>query len=101
MIIGRTPWVVWEQAMANTHTHSVPVFSSVIHIVDWASAMIRSNLDTCRRGHPLIKTMGCEHSEDALGWGEQAVVHTHTHTHTVPLVIHRVDGASGKDRKQS
>ena len=36
------------------------------------------------------------------GWGEHAKAntHTHTHTHTVSLVIHRVDGASGKDRTQ-
>ena len=69
--------------------------------------MIGSNLDTCKRGPPLIKLMGYEHQEDAVEGGESKQwqthtnTHTHTHTHTVSLVIHRVDGASGNDRKQS
>ena len=42
------------------------------------------NLDTCRRGPPLIKLMGYEHREDAVGrgWGEHAMSNTHTQTHT-------------------
>ena len=31
---------------------------------------------------PLIKLMGYEHREDAMGGGEQAMSNTHTHTHT-------------------
>ena len=63
----------------------------------------RRNLDTCRRGCPLIKLMGYEHREDAVGvWGSKLCqTHTHKHTYTVSLVIHSVDGISGKDRTQS
>ena len=35
------------------------------------------------------------------GWGDHAKANTHTHTHTVSLVIHKMEGASGKDRTQS
>ena len=67
-------------------------------------AMIGSNLDTCRRcPPPQIKLMGYEHREDALGGrvaGKGKHTHKHTHTHTVSAVIHRVDGATGKDRTQ-
>ena len=45
---------------------------------------------------PLIKSFGYEHREDAVGVGEHAMANTHTHT--VTLVIHRMDGASFKDR---
>ena len=34
------------------------------------------------------------------GTGNVQQTHTHTHTHSAPM-IHRVDGASGKDRTQS
>ena len=48
--------------------------------------MIGSKLDTCRRGPPLIKLMGYEHREDAVGVGGAGNgKHTHTHTHSVPL----------------
>ena len=41
------------------------------------------NLDTCRRGPPLIKLNGYEHREDAVGeWGEHAMSNTHTQMHT-------------------
>ena len=47
--------------------------------------MTGSNLDTCKRGHPIIKIMGCEQREDALGVGEAGKgKHTHIHTHSVP-----------------
>ena len=53
--------------------------------------------------HPVIKLMGYEHREHAVGGGgcRQGQTYTHTHTHTVSPVIHRVDGASCKDRMQS
>ena len=54
--------------------------------------------------HPLIKSMGYGYREDAGvggGAGSGKYTHTNTHTHTVSLVIHMVDGASGKDRTQS
>ena len=45
--------------------------------------MIGSNLDPCRRGPPLIKLIGYEYREDALGLGG-AGNDKHTHTHIVP-----------------
>ena len=57
---------------------------------------IGSNLETWKRGPPLLKLMFYEHREDAVvGGGSRQ---WQTHTHTVSPVIHRVDGASGKDR---
>ena len=46
--------------------------------------------------------MGYEHREDAVGGGgsRQWQTHTKTHTHTVSFVIHRMDGATVKDRTQ-
>ena len=44
--------------------------------------MIGSNLDTCRRGPPLVKLIGYEEREVAVGvGGAWNVKHTHTHTH--------------------
>ena len=47
-------------------------------------AKIESNLDTCKRGHPIIKLMGYEHREDTDGGGgsRQWQIETHTHIHT-------------------
>ena len=66
-------------------------------------AMIGRDLDTCKRGPPLFKVMDYEHREDAVGGGgsRQWQTHTNTQTHTVSLVIHRMDGASVKDRTLS
>ena len=49
-------------------------------------ARIGRNLDTCRRGPSLIKLMGYEHREDAVGSGGsmQCQTHTHKRTHSVP-----------------
>ena len=44
--------------------------------------MIVNNLDTCRRGPPLIKLIGYEQREDAVGVGEHGMSNTQTHTHT-------------------
>ena len=44
-------------------------------------AMIGSNLDTCRRAPLVIKLMGYEHMENAVGVGG-AGYGKHTHTHT-------------------
>ena len=63
-------------------------------------ARIGRNLDTCKRNPTLIKLMGYEHQDDAVGGGGAGHV-KHTHTHTVLTVLHIVDGASGKDRMQS
>ena len=38
------------------------------------------NLDTCRRGPPLIKLMGYEYRENALGRGGSRQWQTHTHS---------------------
>ena len=63
-------------------------------------AKIESNLGTCKRGSPLIKLMVYERLEDAVGvWEAGNAKHIHTHTHTVSPVIHKLDGASGNDRK--
>ena len=43
-------------------------------------AKIGSNLDTWKRGPPLLKIMFYEHREDLVGgggWGEQAMPNTH------------------------
>ena len=66
-------------------------------------AKIGSNLDTGKRGPPMIKLMGYVRREDAV-WGggsRQWQTHTNTHTHTVSLGLQRMDGASVKDRTQS
>ena len=44
---------------------------------------IGRNLDTCQRGPPLIKFMGYEHPEDAVG-GRGAGNGKHTHTQCPP-----------------
>ena len=63
---------------------TIPVVHSTIpvHRIQTPRAMIGSNLDTCRYGPPLIKLMGYEHREDAMGGGgsKQCQIHTHTHT---------------------
>ena len=44
---------------------------------------IGRNLDTCKRGPPIIKLMGYERREDAV-WGLWSMQwQTHTHTQTV------------------
>ena len=47
-------------------------------------ARIGRNLDTSKRGPPLIKLVGFEHQYDALGGGgsRQWQTQTNTHTHT-------------------
>ena len=45
-------------------------------------AMINSNLDTCKRGTPIIKLMGYERREVAVWGGGSRQWQTHTHTHT-------------------
>ena len=77
------------------HTQCPPLYTGRVE----PRARIGPNLDTCNRSPPLIKLVGYEHREDAVG-GAGNVKHTHTHTQC-PLVIHRMDGASGKDRSQS
>ena len=66
-----------------THTHT----QCPLRYTGWIEprAMIGSNLDTCKRGPPLIKILGYEHWEDAVrGEGsKQCETHTHTHTHTL------------------
>ena len=47
-------------------------------------AKIGSNLDTCKRGTPLIKLMDYELRQDAVGGRGSRQWQTHTHTHSVP-----------------
>ena len=85
--------------MSNTHTHThTHTVSFVIHRLVEPRLMIRSNHDTCRHGLPLFKIMGYQHREDAVGGGGSKQWQIHTHTHGVSIVIHRMDGGSGKDR---
>ena len=86
--------------MANTHTHSVLSDTPGGCSLEQGSNAILAHVGIAR---PLIKLMGYEHREDAVGVGELAMTHTqtHAHTHTVFLVIHRMDGGSGKDRTHS
>ena len=67
----------------------------MIQRVDGASTRIGRNPDTCKRGAALIKLMGYECREDAEGVGEQAMSNIPTPTQC-PLVIHGMDGASGR-----
>ena len=61
-------------------------------------ARMGRNLDIRKRGPPLIKLVGYKHRVVAVGGGGSKK--WQTHTHTVSHVVHRVDGASGNDRKQ-
>ena len=47
-------------------------------------AKIGSNIDTCKRGPPLIKLMDYELRQDAVGGGGSRLWQTHTYTHRVP-----------------
>ena len=83
MNIGKTHWG-GEQAMANTHTHthSVPRDTQDGCILGQSSDAILTHVSVAR---PLIKLMGYEHREDAVGVGGAGNdKHTHTHTHIVP-----------------
>ena len=56
-------------------------------------ARIGRKLDTCQRCPPLIKLMGHEHREDAIGGGGMCNgKHTHTHTHTHSVTRDTQDG---------
>ena len=91
-----------ESRQWQTHTHSVPCDTQGGWILGQGSDGILTHESVAR---PPIKSMVYEHREYIVGVGGsrqyQTHTHTHTHTHTVSLVIHRVDGASGKDRTQS
>ena len=68
----------WQrQTHTHTHTHTV---SPVIHRVVKPRSMIRCNHNTCKRGPPVIKLVGNEHLEDAVGVGGSKQWQTHTHT---------------------
>ena len=85
----------------HTHIHSVPRDTQHGWSLGSGSDAILTHVGVA---HPLIKLMGYGYREDAgvSGGAESGkYTHTNTHTHTVYLVIHRVDGASGKHRTQS
>ena len=79
-----------------THTHCVPrdTQGECSLVQGWDTILTHVGV-----AQPLIKLLGYEHSEDALG-GEGRRP-WQTHTHTVYLVIHSMDGASCKDRTRS
>ena len=86
--------------MANTHTHSVPRDTQGGRSLGQESGAILTRVGLA---HPLNRSMGYEHQEDAVGGGGSKLwqTHTHTHTYTLSLVKHRVAGASDKDRLKS
>ena len=61
----------------NTHTHRVSI---VIHKMDGASGKDRTQLDTCKRGAPLIKLMGYELRDDRVRVEGSRQWQTHTCT---------------------
>ena len=91
-VVGGAGNSTHTQRYLHTHTHT-----------GWMEpqAMIGSHIDTCRRGLPLLRILGYEHRKDAVRCGGSRQWQTHTHTPTVSLVIHSVDGASGKDQSQT
>ena len=85
------------------HTHRVPNDTQGGWSLGQGSDAILAHVGVAP---PLIKIVGYEHREYALGGGgagngkhTQTHTHTHTHTKTVSHVIHRVEGPSGNARK--
>ena len=76
--------------MANTHTHThtqcVPRDTQDGWSLEEGSDVILTHEGVAA---PIIKLMGYEHREIAVGGG-RAGNGKHTHTHTVSLVIHRI-----------
>ena len=102
MNTGRTQWEVREAGNGKyTHTHTHTQCVSRDTQDGWSlgegSDVILTQVGVAAL---IIKLMGYEHREIAVGGG-RAGNGKHTHTHTVSPVIHRVDGASGKVRTQS
>ena len=62
-------------------------------------ARIGRNLDTSKCSPSLNKLVGYKHQEDAVGGGGSK--QWQTNTQTVSPVIHKLDGASGNDRKHT
>ena len=103
MSIGKTQWGVGREGdgkHTQTHTHSVPRDTLDGLRLEQVSDAILTHAGVAP---PRIKLVGYVHQEYAVwGWrSKQLPTHTNIHTHTVSPVIHRVDGASGNDRKQS
>ena len=85
-----------------THTHSVPRDTQDGWSLEQGSNTTFTHVSVAC---PLTKLVSYVYREYAV-WGRRSrrlPTHTNanTHTHTVTPVIHRVDGASGNDRKQS
>ena len=76
--------------MSNTHKHTqCPRDTQGGWSLGQGSDKILTNVGMAL---PLIKSVGYEHREDAVGGaGAGNAKHKHTHTHTVSSVIHRVD----------
>ena len=82
----------------HTHTHSVTCDTQEGWILKQG---LDADLTHVSMAHPLIKLMGYEHRMHAVGGGGCRQGQTYTQTHRVSHMIHRVDGASCKDRMQS
>ena len=95
-----------RQWHTHIHTHSVPRDKQDGWSLGQGSDAILTRVSVVG---PLTKLVGYEQQEYTVGGGgsrqwqthTHTNTHTHTHTHTVSPVIHRVDGASGNDQKQS
>ena len=85
MNIGKTQWGVGEKALSNTNTHTHT--HSVLRDTQGGLSLgqVSDTILTHAGWPPLIKLIGYEHREDAVG-GAGYVKHTHSHTHTVSRV---------------
>ena len=99
MNIERMHWGVGGAGNGKyTHTHSVPRDTQAGWSLGQGWDAIFMHV---RVADPLIKLIGNEHREEAVGAGGRRQWQTQTHTHTVSLVIHKLVGAAGEDRTQS
>ena len=93
---GSRQWQIHTHTHTHRHTQYVPRDTQDGWSLWEGSDVILTHVGVAA---PIIKLMGYEHREIAVGGG-RAGNGKHTHTHTVSSVIHRVDGASDKDQKQ-
>ena len=86
--------------MSNTNTHTHTHTHSVLRDTQGGLSLGQGSdtILTHAGWPPLIKLMGYEHREDAVGGAGNV---KHTHTYTVFTGIHRVDGTSGKNKNRT
>ena len=71
------------QTQTHTHTHSVTCDTQEEWILEQGSDAVLRHVSMA---HPLIKLMGYEHREHAVGGGgcRQGQTYIHIHTHSAP-----------------